>query len=95
MSRYIIITGAAGNLGRKVTDAFIGDGYHVHALVSERFRSGTLPEDHCSVYPEDLLQETRTREIIGKIAREAGRIEGAVMIAGGFRTGPPPASRTS
>jgi NAD(P)-dependent dehydrogenase (short-subunit alcohol dehydrogenase family) len=71
--RIVVVTGAAGNLGRAVSNAFSSSGARVVGVDVET----------------NLLDQKRVDERIAKVIGEHGRIDVLCNIAGGFRMGKP------
>lgn len=86
--RVAMVTGAAGNLGRAVFEAFLAAGARVAGL--ERRRASTAHDDERSCTIEaDLLDEASTRAAADVVLGRWGRIDILCNIAGGFAMGPP------
>lgn len=85
--KNIVITGADGGLGRPVTRKFLDRGYHVHAIISPKGNKDFMKDDLLTVHTADLMQEDETGNIIHKVVDNAGQIDAAVLIVGGFSTG--------
>jgi NAD(P)-dependent dehydrogenase (short-subunit alcohol dehydrogenase family) len=90
--RTVVVTGAAGNLGRAVADAFFGRGANL-ALVGRR------REELAKVYggenerrlfvTADLLDTDAVEAAVKTISARFDRIDVLCNVAGGFRMGPP------
>ena len=85
--KNVVITGADGGLGRPVTRIFLDRGIHVHAIISPEGNRDFMKNDHLTVNRADLMQEDEAGNIIQKVADNAGQIDAAVLIVGGFSTG--------
>jgi NAD(P)-dependent dehydrogenase (short-subunit alcohol dehydrogenase family) len=92
--KVVIITGAAGNLGRAVSKAFAAAGAKV-ALLDLRDdtlqqAAGALPEDSqpftCAA---DLIDTDAVSNAVERVLSHYGRIDCLANIAGGFTMGPP------
>jgi NAD(P)-dependent dehydrogenase (short-subunit alcohol dehydrogenase family) len=85
--RTVMLTGAAGNLGRSVAEAFARRGAN---LVLLDRRAGAQPEDerqlHLSV---DLLDASSVQAAVGRAIERFGRIDVLCNLAGAFRMGSP------
>jgi len=86
--RVAMVTGAAGNLGRAVVDAFLAAGAKV-AAVERRKRASPADDDRRITVEADLLDEESTRAAADAVLARWGRIDILCNIAGGFAMGPP------
>jgi len=85
--RTVVITGASGNLGRAVAQAFAELGARLALLDLKR---GDLQDGPNQVFLEvNLLNPESVGSSIGKALERFGRIDVLCNIAGGFRMGPP------
>jgi NAD(P)-dependent dehydrogenase (short-subunit alcohol dehydrogenase family) len=85
--RTVMITGASGNLGRAVAEAFAGLGANLALLDVKR---GALKDDPRRVFLEaNLLDAESARAATEKALQRFGRIDVLCNIAGGFRMGAP------
>lgn len=89
----VAITGAAGNLGRAVAEAFAASGAHLALL--DRNPAGieaTVAECRgqasARAFPVDLIDPASVDAAFGQILTEYGRIDVLANIAGGFTMGP-------
>ena len=87
MKKNIIITGAAGNLGKAVTKKFLDDGYTVHAVISGRDDQEFMKDTQLFIYRANLMYEPEAINTVHQIVEAAGNIDMAVMIVGGFQMG--------
>ncbi len=89
--KVAVVTGAGGNLGRAVVDAFVAAGARVAAV--ERGASGAAapPDafDRRFAVQADLLDEASTRAMADAVFDRWGRIDVLCNIAGGFAAGTP------
>src|ERR1700741_3382640 len=84
--RTVMLTGAAGNLGRAVAAAFAAAGANLALL---DLRRGSLQDSEGQLVLEtDLLDAQSVQAAVGKAAQRFGRIDVLCNIAGGFRMGP-------
>ena len=94
-NKVVMITGAAGNLGKATAYAFHNAGAKL-ALI-DRHREDmqivfgdTIPEDeNCYFTDANLLDEQSTMEMVERVIDHFGRIDVLVNIAGGFASGTP------
>ena len=91
-TRTAIVTGAAGNLGRAVADAFEADGASVvlvgRTLESLRGRLGAETDRRLFVVA-DLRVQADADAVAKRAIDRFGRIDALCNIAGGFRMGQP------
>ncbi|QEC51830.1 short-subunit dehydrogenase [Anseongella ginsenosidimutans] len=91
--KNIIITGAAGNLGKAVSVHFLKKKYRVIALVRDAGEaealSGSVDLDAANLQVEalDLTDEQAVEAVSGKVIRDYGNIDAALLLAGGFAMG--------
>jgi len=86
-TKNIIVSGAAGNLGKAVVSQFLQQGWKVVGLVHHR---STTQEMHPKDYQEwevDLLNANATTQTVQAIISQLGTIDAAVLTAGGFTMG--------
>jgi NAD(P)-dependent dehydrogenase (short-subunit alcohol dehydrogenase family) len=90
----VLVTGAAGNLGRAVAAAFAA---HADGLALVDLHEPSLSEacdalagnTNCLGLAADLLDPAAVNHVIDKARGHFGRIDVVANIAGGFRMGPP------
>ena len=93
-SKVIVVTGAAGNLGRAVAAAFAARGARL-ALVDlkpEALESACadLPKGTDSApFAANLLDSAAVSAMANEVASRFGRIDALANLAGGFAMGPP------
>lgn len=93
-ARVVIVTGAAGNLGRAVAQAFAHLGTRL-ALVDRDHRAldgvrQTLPAGcDSAAFPTDLMDPQAVESMADGVAAHFGRVDVLANIAGGFTMGPP------
>ncbi len=85
MSRNIIITGAAGNLGSAVVDKFKREGYHIIALLQPG--KDEEAEEADDSYEVDVTDEIAVEEFIKEYHMQYGELDALAMIVGGFGGG--------
>jgi NAD(P)-dependent dehydrogenase (short-subunit alcohol dehydrogenase family) len=88
MMEHILITGAAGGLGKKVTERFLENGYRVSALISKNGEPDFIKHEQLHVYQADLMDEEDARTVIQKAVDAAPGIEAGILLVGGFAMGP-------
>ena len=84
-NRTVLITGAAGNLGRAVAEQFRERGANL-VLVD---RAGAAPQDAGLFVQADLLDQAQVDAAVKQALARFGRIDALANLAGGFRMGPP------
>lgn len=87
MKKTVIITGAAGNLGRATAHRFANDGYSVIATIEPGKDGPTGLPQEAALYPVDLLDETAVKEFVSTVAGKYGNIDAALLLAGGYAGG--------
>jgi NAD(P)-dependent dehydrogenase (short-subunit alcohol dehydrogenase family) len=85
--RTVMLTGAAGNLGRAVAGAFAATGANLVLLDLKR---GDLQDGERQLFiTADLLDAQSVAAAVAKAVQRFKRIDVLCNIAGGFRMGPP------
>ncbi|MGY6742188.1 MAG: SDR family NAD(P)-dependent oxidoreductase [Cecembia sp.] len=85
MERNIIVTGAAGNLGRAVVSKFKREGYRVIALVEPE--SGDELEEADDVYEVDVTDEASVQDFAKEYQLQYGEVDAIGLLVGGFAMG--------
>jgi NAD(P)-dependent dehydrogenase (short-subunit alcohol dehydrogenase family) len=94
-NKVVAVTGAAGNLGRATTMAFLNQDARLAVIdrrrdVLSNVFDETVPEcDQCLYVSGDLTDSQSVDEIVESIMDFFGRLDVLVNIAGGFTMGPP------
>jgi NAD(P)-dependent dehydrogenase (short-subunit alcohol dehydrogenase family) len=87
-AQRVIITGAGGNLGKTVTEFFLTKGCYVIATVRKDSDKMKLPSsDRLDVRVLDLSDESATSAFVQESVQQYGKIDAALMLAGGFAAG--------
>lgn len=84
--KTVIVTGAAGNLGRQVVRKFLSDNYSVIGCIMPG-DSIDFPGSPFEKIPVDLLDENESQKAIAAVASSYGSIDVAVLTVGGFAMG--------
>ncbi|MFA0960953.1 SDR family NAD(P)-dependent oxidoreductase [Roseivirga sp. BDSF3-8] len=86
--KNVLITGAAGNLGRAVVARFLKEGWQVTALAEPGNSAAEHQEDtsHLNELEADLMSEDGARKAVEK-ATASTAPDAAVMLVGGFAMG--------
>lgn len=85
MSRNIIVTGAAGGLGRAVVDKFKREGYHVIALL--RPDHDEPVEEADDNYEVDVTDEAAVLDFVKEFQMQYNDLDALAMLVGGFSSG--------
>lgn len=85
MSRNIIVTGAAGGLGRAVVDKFKREGYHVIALLRPNYDEPVEEAD--DNYEVDVTDEAAVLEFVREFHMQYNDLDALAMLVGGFSMG--------
>jgi len=89
--KTVMITGAAGNLGRAVASAFASAGATLALVdIGDHVLGAAYPgvDDRRQLLAADLMDTASTRRAVDKAVAAFGRIDCLCNIAGGFRMGP-------
>jgi NAD(P)-dependent dehydrogenase (short-subunit alcohol dehydrogenase family) len=90
--RTVLVTGAAGNLGRAVAAAFRAQGAALvlldrqRATLEQAYGSG---DDRRMLAEADLFDRRRLEDVVAAAVQRHGRIDVLCNVVGGFRMGPP------
>lgn len=87
MEKIAIVTGASGNLGSAVVQKFIENNYQVTGIVHKKKSSAKEGEANYQEEELDLLNPADCESLVQKITSEKGKIDVAVLTAGGFTRG--------
>jgi NAD(P)-dependent dehydrogenase (short-subunit alcohol dehydrogenase family) len=85
MSRNIIITGAAGNLGLAVVEKFKREGYHIIALTQPG--KDEVVEEADDVYEVNVTDEQAVSDFIKEYHLQYGEVDALALLVGGFQGG--------
>jgi len=87
MGKKVLITGAAGNLGKATVEKFASEGYDVIAVVSPGKTLGYPVKGSHDVVNADLSREGDAAELIKTVIARHGTIDATLLLAGGFAMG--------
>jgi NAD(P)-dependent dehydrogenase (short-subunit alcohol dehydrogenase family) len=87
--RCVVVTGAAGALGRSVVQRFVADGAEVALLDHQLAALEALFPDAPLKLAADITDEANVRGAIAHVLQRFGRIDVLVHVAGGFEMGEP------
>ena len=93
--QVVMITGAAGTLGRATTHAFHDAGARVavvdrkREIVKEVFADEIPEGDYCLYVAADLTEQASVAKAVEQVIERFGRIDVLCNIAGGFYSGTP------
>ena len=83
--KTVVVTGAAGALGRVVVTDFAAAGANIVAVdVSDAALAQLEPTPDLVRVQADLLDEARVAEVMGRAVARFGRLDALVCLAGGF-----------
>lgn len=85
MERNIIITGAAGNLGKAVVEKFKREGYRIIATILPD--SGEEVEEADDVYELDVTDENAVAAFASEYHLQYGEVDAIALLVGGFAAG--------
>ncbi|KQS33306.1 SDR family NAD(P)-dependent oxidoreductase [Dyadobacter sp. Leaf189] len=87
MGKHIIVSGATGNLGKVVAGKLISLGYGLHINLRNTTKAGDFDPAFVSTYEADLTKPEQAEAFAANAVAKAGRIDAAVLLAGGFAPG--------
>jgi len=88
MAKIILITGANGNLGAATVKKFLDEGYKVIAVDHSGTHLGfAASHDDFELRSVDLADEEAVETFLQEVIELYGRIDGALLLAGGFAMG--------
>lgn len=88
MKSNAIITGAGGNLGTAVTQAFLEANYQVIGTIEEHHSTDKLQKHEALHYSKiDLLKSADAEKLVNDAFQKYGSIDALVLLVGGFGMG--------
>jgi NAD(P)-dependent dehydrogenase (short-subunit alcohol dehydrogenase family) len=85
--KTVIITGAAGNLGKACVERFLAEGYKVIATVTPGKNLGYEVKGDVETYEADLSDEKAVEKVVLQIVAKHKDIDAAVLLVGGYTSG--------
>lgn len=85
--KTVLITGAAGNLGKACVEKFIAEGYKVIATVTPGKTLGYEVKGDIETYDADLSNETTVETVVSQIIAKHKNIDAALLLVGGYAPG--------
>ncbi len=86
-NKHILLTGAAGNLGRAVIERLINRGDRISAIVSPSTDTGFMLSENLKTYRADLLDTGKSNDTIEEIIVDSGPVDAGILMVGGFSIG--------
>ena len=83
--KVVAVTGSDGALGQAVAATLAGYGAKLALIAHAREAQGVQPAGSLHYGGIDLTQEPAVRSVMERIAKDAGRLDGLINVAGGFR----------
>ncbi len=83
--KVLAITGSDGVLGQSTASVLSGHGARVALLAHAKTPSGAEPAGALHYGGIDLTMEDAARGVMDRIVKDAGRLDGLINVAGGFR----------
>ncbi|MBL7916261.1 MAG: SDR family NAD(P)-dependent oxidoreductase [Bacteroidia bacterium] len=88
MVKHVVISGAAGQLGRVVCREFLAAGYFVHALVSKNDTTvWDLSSGFVAIHKLDLTDKLEVEQFISLLKQSKIAVHAALFLAGGYAEG--------
>ena len=85
--KTVIITGAAGNLGKACVEKFLAEGYKVIATVTPGKTLGYEVKGDIEIYDADLSSEATVEAVISQVIAKHKSIDAALLLVGGYASG--------
>jgi NAD(P)-dependent dehydrogenase (short-subunit alcohol dehydrogenase family) len=87
LKKTAIITGAGGNLGQAVAKKFMDSGYSVIGTLHAKSKAADSAKNPFEEVTIDLLNERSCQKFVQDVVEKQGKIDVAVLTAGGFTMG--------
>lgn len=85
--KKILVSGASGQLGQAVVKQFLDNGHQVAAIAGSKPAGGFDGNTACKWLQADLRDEQAAQQLVEELLGEWGRIDTAVLTAGGYAGG--------
>jgi len=85
--KKVIVTGAAGNLGKAVVKNFLGRKYKIFACISMRDDPAEIKSMDVEIFSLDLTDAAPCKSYVEAVAANNSGIDAAVLTVGGFAPG--------
>ena len=85
--KTVLITGAAGNLGKACVEKFLAEGYKVIATVTPGKTLGYEVKGDIETYDADLSSEATVETVISQVIARHKNIDAALLLVGGYASG--------
>jgi NAD(P)-dependent dehydrogenase (short-subunit alcohol dehydrogenase family) len=82
--KVVVVTGSDGALGQAVAATLSAYGARLALLAHSQAAAGVQPAGTLRYGGIELTQEEAVRSVMARIAKEAGRLDGLINVAGGF-----------
>jgi NAD(P)-dependent dehydrogenase (short-subunit alcohol dehydrogenase family) len=83
--KVLVVTGSDGALGQALAATLAGYGAKLALITRAREAAGVQPAGALHYGGIDLTQEASAHSAMERIAKDAGRLDGLINVAGGFR----------
>ena len=83
--KVVVVTGSDGALGQAVAKTLAGYGARIALITHSSEVAGVQPAGASHYGGIDLTLESSARSAMERIAKDAGRLDGLINVAGGFR----------
>ncbi len=86
--RVLVVTGAAGGMGRQIVKKFLDNGYFACMLdiavepIEKAIEEMGYDKSKVKAYAADVSSEEKVKEVIAQIIEDCGRIDALVNAAG-------------
>ena len=88
MKKTVIVTGAAGNLGKDITANLLKDGYAVEAIVGPKDDTKFIDHIQLKAHKINLLNSDETLDFINSVvANQSKNVVAVICLVGGFIKG--------